>query len=428
MLTRPHRQVAATLALALFTIAPTVWVSRTVHALGRPGHVREVEIEIGHRLGVLAHIAAATHPRPDVDILSEVSLRQDDASNGQIARADAIRVVRSNGEMTLRVGHLVLTGEGASDAIGRVVTLMRRLASSGESHISLVADRCDVTLNGRIETLRDLAAIVQLDHASPSLTASYLIAEEGARERTRCELAIACEAPGTTRVAIKTMDGSVPARVLSPFVEADAWFGRSARLDGAITLARLDGMCWEAEFRGDISGVDLSSVVGRRFAGHRLTGVAKLAIESARWGERPGGQGPGWVGARGVLTAGPGSISASLLDAMSSRMRFRLALPIESGRPDVDYQGLGLAFSMTSDGELALRGALGGEYAPDAVLVQNHRASPLARAPQGAANVRGLWNTLIPATPENLAPAVPEMHVLRSLPLPPGVAGKLSTN
>ena len=428
MLTRPHRQVAATLALALFTIAPTVWVSRTVHALGRPGHVREVEAEIGRRLGVLAHIGTAAHPRPDVDVLRDVSLRMDDAGNGQIARADTIRLVRSSGEITLRVNHLVLTGEGASDALGRVVTLMRRMGSSGDSRISLVADRCDVSLDGRIEILRDLAAIVQLDRASPSLTASYLIAEDGAPERTRCELAVSCETPGTTRVAIKTMDGSVPARVLSPFFDADAWFGRSARLDGAITLTRLDGMSWDAEFRGDIAGMDLSSVVGRRFAGHRLTGVAKLAIESARWGERPGGQGPGWVGARGVLTAGPGSISAGLLDAMRSRMRFRLAVPVEPGRPDVDYQGLGLAFLMTSDGELALRGALGGEYAPDAVLVQSHRASPLARAPQGAANVRGLWNTLIPATPENLAPAVPEMHVLRSLPLPPGVAGKLSAN
>ena len=428
MLTRPHRQVAATLALALFTIAPTAWVSRTVLAISRPGHARDVEAEIGRRLGVLVEIGAATHPRPDVDVLREVSLRSDDAGSGRIARADSIRVLRSNGEMTLRIDHLSVGGDEASDAIGRLVTLMRRMASTGETRINLIADRCVVTLGGRVEALHDLAVIAQLDRATPSLSASYVIVDEAARERTRCELAITCEAPATTIVAIRTMDGSVPARVLSPFLDADSWLGNSARLDGSITLRCSDGQTWGAEFRGDLAQVDLASVVGRRFAGHRLTGVGRLAIESARWGERPAGQGPGWVGAKGTLTAGPGSISAGLLSAMRDRMRFRLAGSDEQGGPDVDYQGLGLSFTMNGEGELMLRGALGGEYPPDAVLVQSHRASPLARAPQGAANVRGLWNTLVPSSPENLAPAVPETHVLRSLPLPPGRVGKLSAN
>ena len=428
MLTRPHRQVAATLALALFTIAPTVWVTRTVLAVARPGHVREVEAEIGRRLGVLVQIGAAAHPRPDVDVLRDVSLRWDEAGNGRIARADSVRIVRTTGEMTLRIGRLSLSGDGASNALGRLVTVMRRLASAGETRINLIADRCDVNLEGRVEPLRELAAIVLLDRESPSLSASYVIVDEVARERTRCELAITCEAPATTRVAIKTMDGSIPARVLSPFFDADAWLGRAARLDGAITHSRADNLAWDVEFRGELAQVDLASVVGQRFAGHRLSGVGRLTIESARWGERAGGQGPGWVGAKGVLTAGPGSISAGLLAAMRDRMRFRLAGPGEPVLPDVDYQALGLSFAMNGGGELALEGALGGEFPPDAVLVQSHRASPLARAPQGAANVRGLWNTLVPSSPENLAPAVPEMHVLRSLPLPPGTGGKLSAN
>ena len=201
MLTRPHRQVAATIALALFTIAPTLWVSRTVHALGRPGHARDVEAEIGRRLGLLVHIGNATHPRPDVDVLRDVSLRMDDAGHGEIARAASVRLVRSSGEMTLKVEHLALNADDASDALGRIVILMRRMATSGDARVSLVADRCDVTMNGRVEALRDLAAIVQLDRSSPSLSASYLIADDDSRDRTRCELSVTCEAPGTTRVS-----------------------------------------------------------------------------------------------------------------------------------------------------------------------------------------------------------------------------------
>lgn len=427
MLTRPRRQVAATAALVFFTVAPTLYVGARIHRVGRPAHAREVEAEIGRRLGVLVKVDSASHPRPDVDVLSGVTLSLDDRADAEIARADSVRIRHDGAEMTLRVGHLAIRGSGASDALEHAILLIRRLASGEGSRLNLIVDRCDVRLGARMETLSDLAAVVQVDPAAPSVSASYLLADEAGKTRTRCEMSLRCEA-GSTAVSLRTMEGSVPARVLAPFFSTSEWLGDSARLDGSLALTRGEAGAWDAEFRGDLLGIDLSRVVGRRFAGHRLSGMARLSVEIARWAERPDGQGPGWVEARGTLTAGPGAISAGLLSALQSRMRFRLARPIEPGPSDVEFQGLGIAFAMNAAGELNVKGALGGEYAPDAVLVQGHRAQPLAKAPEGVANVRGLWNALIPATPDALAPAVPEAQALRSLPLPGARSRGFSAN
>ena len=427
MLTRPRRQITATLVLAIFTIAPTVYVAWTIRGLGQPSHLREVEAEIGRRLGVLVRVERATHPRPDVDVLHNVSLRLHDAADSEIARADCLRISRSGGEMNMKLDSLQIKGDGASDALNQTLAFLRRMASSEESRISLVADRCEIRLGKRVETLRELAAIVDVDRSTPSMSASYLL-DDDQGHLSRCELAISCQAGGQTRVTLRTMEGPVLARVLSPFFDVESWLGASARLDGTLTLTRKMASSWGSEFRGELSTIDLGSVVGRRFAGHRLTGIGRLKIETAEWAERPGGQGPGWVEARGTLSAGPGSISMGLLDALKSRMQFRLDSHLEPGKPDVDYQGLGLLFAMNSEGELTLRGGLGAEYAPDAVLVQGHHGLPLARSPAGAANVRGLWNTLMPASPETLAPVVPEMHSLGALPLPRGGQGRMSAN
>ncbi len=109
-------------------------------------------------------------------------------------------------------------------------------------------------------------------------------------------------------------------------------------------------------------------------------------------------------------------------------MRFRLTARPDARFGEVDYQDLGLTFALDASGELILGGGLGGDYAPDAAIVQKNRTVPLARVPAGAANVRGLWKTLIAGSPENLAPVVPEAQALRSLPIPASRPGGVRAN
>jgi hypothetical protein len=102
-------------------------------------------------------------------------------------------------------------------------------------------------------------------------------------------------------------------------------------------------------------------------------------------------------------------------------MQFRLPPSLESRHGDIPFQSLGLTFALASDGEIRLRGGLGTDFPPDAVLVDTDRFGPLASAPEGTANVRGLIRTLFPTTGSNatvLVPDTPESRILRFLPAP----------
>jgi hypothetical protein len=221
------------------------------------------------------------------------------------------------------------------------------------------------------------------------------------------------------------------ASVLDVFFDTPDWLGTGAKVDGALTLRQTGAKDWEADFQGGLYDVDLAVLVGRRFPGQHLSGVARLAVKSARWADRPG-QGYGWVEAQGELTAGQGTIGLGLLRALAAEMKFRFAprlARLDDSKPDVDFRALGLGFAMTPNGEIRVTGALGTEFAPDVVLVSGN--NPLAYAPQGAANVRGLIKTLFPvnpaADPGVLVPLTAESRVLLCLPVPPDLAAKTAT-
>jgi hypothetical protein len=146
-----------------------------------------------------------------------------------------------------------------------------------------------------------------------------------------------------------------------------------------------------------------------------------LAIEHARWGARPG-QGVGWVSVKGELSAGQGAIGTELLAALAREMRFRPSSRLnglDSRKSEVEFRALGLAFEISPNGEIQVMGALGAEFAPDAVLAG--ATTPLLSAPRGAASVHGLIKTLFPssaANPDVVVPLTAESQVLLSLPVP----------
>src|SRR6516162_6113093 len=95
--TRPVRQVLATLAVIALTIAPTGYVAVLAWRINRPGHIRDVEIELGRQLGLQVTLQGVRYPRPAEVIYEGVVLRQDeprDKSLAEIARADLVRVER----------------------------------------------------------------------------------------------------------------------------------------------------------------------------------------------------------------------------------------------------------------------------------------------------------------------------------------------
>jgi hypothetical protein len=291
---------------------------------------------------------------------------------------------------------------------------------------------CQIDLGAGIAPyeLRDLVGQFIADRDAPNVRASYQVVSDGST--TRCEMMLTRDrkaGPLKTTVAFKTMEGPpLAARVLDPFFDSAGWFGREAKVEGTLTLHQEAAKDWEAEFQGSLFDIDLAELVDRRFPMHKLRGKARLEVSSARWAERPG-QGSGWVEAKGELSAGPGVIGFGLLQALRIEMSFRpaprVARVVSTGQVDLEFRAMGLRFAMTPNGEIRIDGGLGNEFSEDLVLAGP--TYPIAFAPQGAANVRGLIKTLFPITPINhgvMVPLTEKSRLLLRLPVPPDVASK----
>jgi hypothetical protein len=437
-LTRPYRQAIATTALVVLTVMPTVYVVWTAWRINRSGHLHEVESEIGRPLGLHVTLEGVSYPRPGEVVYRGIVLRQEEPRNKgltEIARARQLRLVRGHRELTLETDGLKVRGESPKLVMAQVGAMLQRSGESPYDRISLSAPTCDLDLGteGLRYNLREVAGNFQADRTTPVVTVSYRVASKGSS--TRCELTLVRDRkaePVRTTLALKTMEGlPLPARVLDVFFDTADWLGPGAKVEGSLTLRQNGARDWEGDFQGDLLDVDLAVLVGRRFPGQYLSGLARVALKSARWADRPG-QGFGWVETRGELTTGQGSIGVGLLRSLASEMKFRFApklAKLDDRKPVLEFRALGLSFAMTPNGEIRFAGALGNEFAPDVVLVSP--TSPLAYAPEGAANVRGLIKTLFPVSPTSdpgvMVPLTAGSRILLCLPVPPDLAAKTTT-
>lgn len=435
-LARPYRQILTTVLLVVTTVLPTVYVLVTAWKINRPGHLRDVEVEMSRKLGLQVSLDGILYPSPGEVICQGVVIRQEEPRRKgltEIARARSVRLRRGDRELMVETDGLRLRGETPKLAMSQLGLILQRPSDDTFDRVSLSAPTCelDFDLDRLHFTMRDVAGVFQTDRVAPTVKASYRMVAKGAN--TRCELSLTRDRktePVRTTLAIKTMDGlPLPCQVLDVFFDSTDWLGRAARVEGALTLRQTGAKDWEADFQGDLHDIDMNTLVGRRFPSHRLSGLAHVAIKSARWGDRPG-QGMGWVEASGELTTGQGTMGTDLLNALATEMSFRL--PEKAARPgpgsgpktDIDFHAMGLSFEIRPDGEIRLGGALGNEFAPDTVLAR--QTSALAYAPRGSANVRGLIKTLVPTNASDpvMVPLTKESRVLLCFPAPPQLPPK----
>jgi hypothetical protein len=432
-LARPYRQVLATFILIVTAVLPTSYVVVTAWKISRPGHLRDVEVELSRQLGLQVSLEGIRYPCPGEVVYRGIVFRQEEPRRKgltEIARARSVRLHRGDRELMVETDGLRLRGESPKLAMAQLGLLLQRPSDASFDRVNLSAPTCDLDFDADNLhfTLRDVAGMFQTDRVAPTVKASYRMVAKGSN--TRCELTLTRDRktePVRTTLAIKTMDGlPLPCQVLDVFFDSADWLGQSARVEGALTLRQTGAKDWEADFQGDLHDVDLGTLVGRRFPSHRLSGLAHVAIKSARWGDRPG-QGLGWVDADGEITTGHGSMGAGLLNALAAEMNFRVpdkAAKLGGRKEDVEFHAMGLTFEIRPDGEIRLGGALGNEFAPDVVLAR--QTSALAYAPRGAANVRGLIKTLVPTNASDpvMVPLTRESRVLLCFPAPPQLVPK----
>jgi hypothetical protein len=429
--TRPLRQVVSTILLLSLTALPTLAIGTIAWRINQPGHVRDMEVELGRKLGMHVSLDGTDYPGPGEVVYRGLVLRaQEPQGKGfaEIGRADLVRMNRTDRDLTVLVENPRLHAASPTQGMALLDLIIQRSVSIPFERLGLSATACGLDL-GRDDlqfTFTDIAGEFLADPAAPTLKIAYGV--PGSGKGSRCELVLTRDRrtePFETSLLFKTVEGSpLPARMLNVLFDADDWLGPDAKISGTLHLRQASSSDWKASFQGEILDVDLARLISRRFPRHRLTGKARITFEKAAWGQRPAGQGPGWVEVKGQLVAGSGSIGANLFESLTREMKFRPGARkphVDARRPDVEFRSLGLAFAMQSNGEIQINGALGDEFPPDAVLASS--SSPLLWAPQGAANVHSLIKTLFPTPANNsgvLIPLTTESQVLLSLPLPAG--------
>jgi hypothetical protein len=433
-ITRPVRQTLATVAVVVLAIAPTGYVAFLAWRINRPGHVRDIEVELGRQLGVQVTLQKVRYPRPGEVIYEGLVLRQDEPrgkSWAEIARAGAVRIEWVDRELTVQVENGQLHGESPRMALDRLGTLLQQSGHAAFDKINVNAPTCQIELGqtGLAFGLTDLAGEFQADPATPSCRFAYRFPGDGAGTRVETTLTRDRRAdPPQTSLIFRTVEGvPLPARILDCFFDSRDWLGDDGKVEGTLSLRKTGTHDWEADFQGELHDVNLSNLVGKRFPRHLLRGRAHVALRNARWAVRPN-QGMGWVSVKGELSAGPGMIGVELLGALAREMKFRRSPRLASLDPrktEVEFRALGLSFSIEPSGEIQISGALGAEFAPDVVLAG--ATTSLLSAPLGAASVHGLINALFPSSPENsdvLVPLTAQSQILLSLPVPGEVEAK----
>ena len=84
-LTRPVRQTLATLLLLGLTVVPTGLIGAFAWRINRPGHVRDVEIELGRQLGLQVTLEGVRYPKAgEVAYQGIVLRRKNRAARGSL--------------------------------------------------------------------------------------------------------------------------------------------------------------------------------------------------------------------------------------------------------------------------------------------------------------------------------------------------------
>ena len=161
-LTRPVRQTLATLVLFGLTVVPTGLVAAFAWRINRPGHVRDVEIELGRQLGLQVTLEAVRYPRPGEVVYQGIVLRQEEPRGKglvEIARADLARLQRADRELTLHLENPRLRSESPRNGLAQLGVLLQRSGQVPFERINVTAPSCQLELghDGLQFTLREVA-------------------------------------------------------------------------------------------------------------------------------------------------------------------------------------------------------------------------------------------------------------------------------
>jgi hypothetical protein len=413
-----HDRVRRRICIAGFfalAIAPTVAVLGLALAWRLPGHVSAEAERMGHLLGMDVRLEAVEHPLPGVVRYRGLVLSSPETGR-TVASCPWLEARRQTLERQGKPRPVLLLRAWQPEVEIAEVAELGRLVG-GLIGLRLGNSRCDVHLaapqillkvGDRSMTLTDVRGDVRTDPAATEAALRFGPASLETGEQAKFCLGRNRQTqPAADWFAIDTAGGALPCDLLGLAVAPLRSLGAQAQFRGSLWAALVaDG--WQGEIRGSqFSGVDLDRLVTDRF-GRQLSGLALVAIDHAQFRGGRVEEIHGWV------TAGPGKVSRSLMEAAVVELGLGGSA---AGGSDaaVSYEQLACSFDANASG-LRVDGLC---QAKSGAVMCDARGQLLGsfEQPQQRRPIAALVRALAPRAAEQL-PVSPETDWLsRRLPL-----------
>jgi hypothetical protein len=412
---RLHQSVRRRLCQAgfcLFCLLPTAAIFGWSVSLKLPGHVRECERRLTSQLGLTAKLAAVSYPQPGTRLYEGLELS--DPETGQpVFACRILEISRIEGRWVAKASEPVLEA-GRWRQVWEL--LVRRLRHELPSRENIELLPCGLTIRsqGAEQTYELLGGRIEPEASGESAELRFRLpgAEMSEPASIRIVRNQQGEAP-STKFVLSTGGAALPCSLFAPLCDLAGAFGTRATFAGNLWADdTADG--WQAELTGRFEQIDLDSLVSSRF-NHILQGDATLELSGARFDRSQ------LVEAHGSLTAGPGAISGTIVQAAIEALGCHspLKLSPDEARGVGGYEQLEMAFSLDADG-LRLAGICENQR-PGVMLVDEEGNVLLAKSGDRPLPAIALLRLLVPASEEMVPATGATRRLIPWLPAPPTV-------
>ncbi len=350
---RTRRRIAVTIFLTL-GLAPSLAIAAWGLWWRSAWYVASEAQRLGWRFGLIATLGDVRHPAPGEVIYEDVAFSEPEGRQ-PVFRCRNL-VARWEGSPSKAGGRLLRVTLSRPEILAaqwpEIWQLVNRVLT-GRCHLEnfsaqIVAEQLRVI---GCQAPQELERVEMLLDARPEgawLDAAFRVAGEGRGEPARLLVTRNRQrTPAATRFELDTANGALPCGLLAVALPGWDAVGPGSLFHGILRV-ELSPEGPGGELAGQFLGVNLETLIGDR-SPHRVSGIADLAIEQARF--RDGRL----VEAAGSLVGGPGMVSRSLLEVAIQRLGMSGGTGID--RPDrlVPYERLAFWFACDANG-IRLRG------------------------------------------------------------------------
>lgn len=411
--TRQRICLAAFFALC---IAPTAVVAVWCITRQLPGHLRAETQRLSQELGMDVAIEKIRHLRPGVVLYEGLQLSDPETLQSALRcrtlEATWTELVDTEGDrrpvVVLTASHVEIE-TAVSDRLWQL--LQRNLQGQNgrpETELRVTVDQLALRTGETSQMLADLEGGIGMLPGGIQAQAAFRLAVAASPDPVRVRIVRNRQiAPPASGFELDTGGNELPCPMLAIGLAELNSLGPASRFAGYV-WANQASTGWEGEMTGKWLGIDLDGLVSGRFP-HKFSGAANVAIRVARFRQGRLEE------AAGELTAGPGVIGRSLVDAAATHLRLT-GLPQQTSARDVlPYDRLAMGFSIDARG-LLLQGRCTDVESGTVLAIGGSRllGEPAAQPQPVVALIR----TLVPAS-DIQVPATPQTDWLtRHLPVP----------